>query len=132
MIKNMKKHTNKGFTLIETIFSLFVITISMSLLMQIFPIIRKITNYDLNIDLEIAIKQIQEVILLGKDFIFEEDELRFYYMGDDIYLRIDGDRIVRTDGYVIYMEGIEDAYFSKRGSCFYLNIKDQKRFLGCE
>ena len=129
----MKKHINNGFTLIESIFSLFIITISMSLLIQTLPIMRRILHYDLNIEEEIGIKQIQELILLGTDFIFEEDELRFYYMGEDISLEIDDDRIVKTDGYLIYLEGIEDAYFSKKGSCFYLNYdNNKKRFLGCE
>ena len=128
----MKKHINEGFTLIESIFSLFIITVSMSLLIQTFPIIRKLINYDLNIDEIIGIKQIQELILLGTDFLFNEDELRFYYMGEDVTLEIDDDRIVRTDGYIIYLEGIEDAYFSQKGSCFYLNYENKKRFLGCE
>ena len=75
MMKNMKKHINEGFTLIESIFSLFIITVSMSLLIQTFPIIRKLINYDLNIDEIIGIKQIQELILLGTDFLFNEDEL---------------------------------------------------------
>ncbi len=128
----MNRHTNNGFTLIESIFSLFIITISMSLLIQTLPIIRKIINYDLNVAEEIGIKQIQELVLLGTDFLFTEDELRFYYMGEDITLEIDDDRIVRTDGYVIYLEGIEDAYFSQKGSCFYLNYENKKRFIGCE
>ena len=132
MIHTMNKHINNGFTLIETIFSLFIITISISLLIQTFPILRKISNYDLHIDEEIGIKQIQELVLLGTDFLFDESELRFYYMQEDISLEIDENRLVRTDGYVIYLEDIEDAYFSKKGSCYYLNYNNTKRFLGCE
>ena len=128
----MKKLTNKGFTLIESIFSLIIISISMSLLIQIYPILNKCVNYELNIDFEIGLKQIQECILLGTDFIFGEDELRFYYMGKDVIIKIDDDRVVRTDGYLIYLENLDDAYFSKKGSCFYLNYEDKKRFLGCE
>jgi len=104
----------------------------MSLLIKIFPILNKCANIDLNISFEIGIKQIQELILLGTDFIFEEDELRFYTMGKDVFLKIDGNRIVRTDGYIIYLDDVDDAYFSKKGSCFYLNYEDKQRFLGCE
>ena len=104
----------------------------MSLFIQTLPIIKKCSNFNLNIDFEIGLKQIQELILLGTDFIFSEDEIRFYTMGKDVILKIDGNRIVRTDGYIIYLEHIEDAYFSKKGSCFYLNNKEGKRFLGCE
>ena len=132
MTKNMKTLTNKGFTLIEAIFSLFIISISMSLLIQVFPILKNCSNDGLNIDFEIGIKQLQELILLGTDFIFEDDEIRFYYMGKDVFLKIDENRIVRTDGYIIYLDDVENAYFSKKGSCFYLNYENKQRFLGCE
>ena len=56
MIINMKKHINNGFTLIESIFSLFIITISMSLLIQTLPVIRRILHYDLNIEEESKIE----------------------------------------------------------------------------
>ena len=132
----MKKLINKGFTMIEMLLSLLIISLSVSMIVNILPVLKKTSKLDNNIDFEMGFMQLREVLLLADEILFDEEELRFYYKGEDCSLIIDDNRIVKTDGYMIYLEGLEEAYFSKKGSCYYLNYEEnnenKKRFLGCE
>lgn len=103
---------------------------------SILPIIKKINDYSFDIEEEIALNQLRELILFSNDITFGKYQLWFFYMENDVSLTIEKNRIVRSEGYVIYMDGLEKAYFSKKKSCYYLNYerngKEKTRFLGCE
>lgn len=132
----MKKHMSKGFSLIETIFSLFVFSLSMSLFLLYLPIIMRLTEFHIPIEEEIALKQLRELILFASDIEFNPNELSFYYMDDLVCLSLEKGRIVRKDGYIIYMDGLENSSFIKKENCIYLNYEKngekKKRFLGCK
>lgn len=132
----MKMHGNKGTTLIEMVFSLVIVMCGMGLLTTILPLIQNIHTFDLNSEDEVAIRQIRHLLLFGSEIEFYEDELIFFYLGEQVSLTLDMDRLIRRDGYVIYMEGIHNSSFSKKENCFYLNYekRDKKiqRFIGCQ
>lgn len=132
----MKKLTNKGFTLLESLFSLLILSLGISLLISIFPCIKKLSSYSLDVEEEIAFYKLRELMLLANDITFSRDQLWFFYMENDVNLTIENNRIVRSEGYVIYMEGVENAFFEKKESCYYLNYErnneKKRRFLGCE
>lgn len=132
----MKKLTNKGFTMVESLLSLFIVSLGMSLFISIIPYIKKLNEMDVDIDVEIGLMQLRDIMLTSSEVLFDIYELRFYYQGKDISLEIIDDRVVRKDGFVIYLEGLEYPYFSQKESCYYLNYeKDfeiETRFLGCE
>ena len=132
----MKKHMNKGFTLLESVFSLFVITISFSLLLSALPLIKKINEFDISIEEEMALAKLRETVLYGSDIEVSPDELFFYSMEEHMYLVLERNRIVREDGYVIFMDGLEDSEFIEKGNCIFLRYErkniQKERFLGCK
>lgn len=130
------KFNQNGFTLLESIFSLFVVSIGLSLLITALPLLSKINQFDVYIEEEIALEKIREIILFASSIEVYSDEIIFYSMEDDASLILERTRIVRTPGYLILMDGLEQSEFAKKGSCIYLkyernNIQKQ-RFLGCK
>ena len=69
MINFMKKHMNKGFTLLESIFSLFIVSLSLSLLFTALPLLKKINEFDVSIEEEIALAKIRETLLFASDIL---------------------------------------------------------------
>lgn len=126
----------KGFTLIESLFSLFILSLSISLLTMVLPCLLVMEKYHVTIEDEIALYQLRKLILYASDITFTEEELNFYYMEDFVSLSLEKGRVVRKKGYVIYMDGLTDSYFSKKKGCLFLNYEknktQKKRFLGCE
>lgn len=127
---------NKGFTLLESVFSLFVITISFSLLLSALPLIKKINEFDISIEEEMALAKLRETVLYGSDIEVSPDELFFYSMEEHMYLVLERNRIVREDGYMIFMDGLEDSEFIEKGNCIFLRYErkniQKERFLGCK
>ena len=137
MIIIMKKPINKnGFSLIESILSLFIVTLSFSLLYCVFPLLSTVSQYDVSIEEELALSKLRETILYASDIEFSESELFFYSMEKQMTLVLEKNRIVRKDGYLIYMDGLESSRFIKKGKCIYLKYErkniHKERFLGCE
>lgn len=133
----MKKDIKtKGFTLVEMLMSLFVFSMSMSILVSSLPILSKIQKNHIEIEEEIAFKQLRNLLAIASEIKFSEEELDFYYLQKQCSLIIDHNRVYRTDGYVIYLENIKNARFLKKGSCIYLNYerneRNKERFLACE
>lgn len=127
---------NKGFTLLESVFSLFVITISFSLLLSALPLIKKINEFDISIEEEMALAKLRKTVLYGSDIEVSPDELFFYSMEEHMYLVLERNRIVREDGYMIFMDGLEDSEFIEKGNCIFLRYErkniQKERFLGCK
>ena len=116
----MKKPINKGFTLLESIFSLFILSLSLSLLINTLPLLKAISRFDVSIEEEIALSKLREIILLASDISFNEFELSFYTKEDFMTLTLEKNRIVLKDGYVIYMDDLDNSRFVKKGNCYYL------------
>lgn len=136
MIRFMKKDTNKGFTLIEMILSMMVFSISILLLSSCLRIIHSLSKTHYPIEEEIALKQLRTMISLSSDIVYQNDALEFYYLGKQGGLYIEQDRLVRKDGYVIYLNGLKNAGFIKKGACYFIRYerenKQHERFLGCQ
>lgn len=90
----------------------------------------------MNIEDEIALMQIRKMLLNSHDILFGQDELLFYTMAKDASLSFHEDRLVKQEGFVIYMENIPMAYFSLKKGCIYLNYEREEtfheRFLTCQ
>lgn len=67
----------KGFTVIEMLFSLLVFSISMGLVVQVIPNIKKITTMQIHIEEEIAFRQVRRVISLAESILVQPDNLNF-------------------------------------------------------
>ena len=134
-IRYMKKPTSKGYTMIEMLLSLFIFSLSMALLTMSIPLIHRLQDIHVDIEDEIALYQLRQLLLYASEIQYNEDELNFFYFEKEASLVLEKNRIVRKDGYVIYMEDIEKSYFTQKKDCFYIsyekNNKRKERFLGC-
>lgn len=121
--------------MIEMLLSLFIFSLSMSLLTMSIPLIHRLQDIHVDIEDEIALYQLRQLLLYASEIQYNEDELNFFYFEKEASLVLEKNRIVRKDGYVIYMEDIEKSYFTQKGDCFYIsyekNNKRKERFLGC-
>ena len=121
--------------MIEMLLSLFIFSLSMALLTMSIPLIHRLQDIHLDIEDEIALYQLRQLLLYASEIQYYEDELNFFYFEKEASLVLEKNRIVRKDGYVIYMEDIEKSYFTQKGDCFYIsyekNNKRKERFLGC-
>ena len=122
--------------MIEMLFSLFIFSLGMSLMILSLPLIIRIEQIDISIEDENAMHQLRQLLLLSSEIrLVNDDELNFYYLEKEAQLILENDRLVRKDGYVIYMEGIKDGFFTQKKACFYINYEKndtrKERFLGC-
>lgn len=121
--------------MIEMLLSLFIFSLSMALLTMSIPLIHRLQDIHVDIEDEIALYQLRQLLLYASEIQYNEDELNFFYFEKEASLVLEKNRIVRKDGYVIYMEDIEKSNFTQKGDCFYIsyekNNKRKERFLGC-
>lgn len=132
----MWKVTNKGTTLIEMLISLFIIGITVSLLAGCLTLFRRIEKFDYPLEEEIAFYQLRQILSISSDIQIEPEKLTFLYKGETAYLIIENERLIRKEGYVIYLDDLKWAQFVKQLNCIYLHYErghgEQKRFLGCK
>lgn len=126
----------KGFTLVEMLISFMLFSLSMSIVLGILPAYEQLLEDKQTIEEEIAFRQIRRVILLAESIIVQPDCLNFFYLKENATLEIDHDQLVKRNGYVLYFEGFENAYFKEKGSCIYFDYEKEgkayERFLGCK
>lgn len=132
----MWKVTNKGTTLIEMLISLFIIGITVSLLAGCLTLFRRIEKFDYPLEEEIAFYQLRQILSISSDIQIEPEKLTFLYKGEIAYLIIENERLIRKEGYVIYLDNLKWGQFEKQLNCIYLHYErghgEQKRFLGCK
>lgn len=132
----MWKVTNKGTTLIEMLISLFIIGITVSLLAGCLTLFRRIEKFDYPLEEEIAFYQLRQILSISSDIQIEPEKLTFLYRGETAYLIIENERLIRKEGYVIYLDNLKWGQFEKQLNCIYLHYErghgEQKRFLGCK
>ena len=92
------------------------------------PLLKKINEFDVSIEEEIALAKIRETLLFASDIEYSPFELFFYTMEDMVTLTLEYDRIVRHDGYLIFMDGLEESEFIEKDdlSFYKLNQKGLK------
>lgn len=126
----------KGFTVIEMLFSLLVFSISMGLVVQVIPNLKKITSMQIHIEEEIAFRQVRRVISLAESILVQPDNLNFFYLGENATLEIENHQLVKKNGYVLYFEGFDFAQFKQKDKCIYFEYEKDgeknERFLGCK
>lgn len=132
----MWKVTNKGTTLIEMLISLFIIGITVSLLAGCLTLFRRIEKFDYPLEEEIAFYQLRQILSISSEIQIEPEKLTFLYKGETAYLIIENERLIRKEGYVIYLDNLKWGQFEKQLNCIYLHYErghgEQKRFLGCK
>ncbi len=112
-----------GFTLLEALLSLFVAGI-VSLLCVIFlKTCLQFVMIEPTKQNQMAILQLRQVAAISSEIHVENQKLYMVYERKDIELEYHKNRIVQRDGYVIWMEHIDEAYFYEKEDHIYLYWK---------
>ena len=128
---------NQGFTLIELIFSLFICSLSITLISSALTLIPHLIKENESLQDEIGLSQLRHIGLLGKDLFINMDGLEMNYLGDNITIHQIGKRIVKEPGFHIILQDISSSIFTEKDTCIYLTYEkvdhnnEQKRFITC-
>lgn len=134
-MKNLKMHID-GFTIIEVLLALSILCICSTLIVLSLPALQKSLAISIQLEDEIGLRQVRRVLLLSDSIITTDHVLYFYYLGEDTTLELEDDKLIKRDGYVLYLDHLDKSYFSENDSCIYLNYekenKTYKRLLVCQ
>lgn len=113
---------NFGFTGIEVLLSFMITTLAVSLMLHCYPLIRSFVTTADRMQRIIGIEQLRDILYLSDSFIVYSDCIECRYLGETITIEIDGERIVKRDGYQILLEEVEEGEFDEKGECIYLRL----------
>lgn len=131
-----KKYMNEGFTLVETILSLLVITFSITILTLFLSVCKK---EDLNLtykETESSIMQMQKLYVLSENSEVENEMWVFELYGEEMHFEEISGKLVLTPGYQVFFMGLDSVYFEEKEDCIYIHIQNEgykkERIIGCE
>lgn len=137
--KLFKKFTTiyEGFTLVETIFSMLVVSLSL-LFFTAFLQICKRESWELSYkEVDSSIMQLQKLYVLSEN-TFVENEMWFFELnGEEMNFYEDENKLILEPGYQVFFMNYEELYFYEEAGCLYLHMKtseksEQERIVGCE
>lgn len=137
-MKDLKHSMNKGFTSVEVLLSLLIISFSMLLLSSVLPSISKLTEPDSFIQEQIGLRQLRHILLLSENVSITDDSLIGWLFNEEYTLKYDRNRLVKTPGYEIMLIDLASADFITKGECIYLSYqrnnetKNHERLLTCK
>lgn len=129
----MKK---QGYTLIEMLIGLQLAVILVMLASAMLYNARKMIRQNYQNEDFMALYQIRLLLVQSTQFSLIDDNLHFSYGGETHYLTFHNHRLVKRDGYEIYMQNLDDLWFEEKEGCYFLNYEREqehkKTLLTCE
>lgn len=132
----MNNH-NKGFTLIETILGLLVVSISVLLISGYLQLVSKV-DYDFHYgEDEVSVRQLRLIYVLSSSITIDSQQVCFDYMNNELCLYQKDDKLILTPGYQVFIKDLNSISFYHNDNCLYLqyqhkNQMEEKRVIGCE
>lgn len=129
---------NKGFTSVEVLLSLWIVSFSMLLLSSVLPSVSNLTKPDSFIQEQIGLRQLRHILLLSENVSVTDDSLNGWLFNEEYTLKYDRNRLVKTPGYEIMLIDLASAGFMTKGECIYLayqknnETKSNERLLTCK
>lgn len=111
---------SKGFTLIEVIFSLSIISLSIVLCSKTLPLILKMSEKNYVAEDRISITQLRKMLILGMKHEVKAGSISYVYKQETFEIGFTDDRLVKTPGYEIIMNNLDEAIFYDKDDCIYL------------
>ena len=119
----MKKSTKNGFTLLECLLGLLVSSIVSVLCIIFLKTCLQMVFLEPSKQNQMAILQLRMMTSISSDIRVENQSLYMVYERKEINLEYDRHRIVQKDGYVIWLEHIDEGYFYEEDQSIYLYWK---------
>lgn len=117
----MKFINNKGFTLIEVLLACSILSSSIVFIVPIMKSASSLIKDNRFSDDKIQIHQIRLILACSKNIIVSKNYVTCNYLDENIELKFHRNRIVKTPGYEIILENLDQAYFSENNNCIYLH-----------
>lgn len=127
---------SKGFTLIEIVLSMYIISISVMFISAILFIVTTQSLKSYVSEDENSIQNLRRTYVLSENVELDGDMLSFRYLMQDMYFQLIDDKLVLREGYQVYFQNLEYGYFTKEQGCVYVTYKhkkeaEKKRIIGC-
>lgn len=119
----MKK---QGYTLIEMLIGLQLAVILVMLASAMLYNARKMVKQNYHNEDLMALYQIRLLLVQSTQFSLIDDNLHFSYGGENYYLTFHNYRLVKRDGYEIYMQNLDDLWFEEKEGCYFLNYEREQ------
>ncbi|MDD8048805.1 MAG: competence type IV pilus minor pilin ComGF [Thomasclavelia sp.] len=118
------KYNNKGFTLIEVLFSLFItllIVINIVSITKVLNTPNRINTIDTSYSS--GLHSLSRYLIDAKDINYGESLLFKNSKDEDCEIKLDNNRIVMTPGHIIFLRDVDDCSFIKKNNLIYIKIK---------
>jgi type II secretory pathway pseudopilin PulG len=119
-----KKAKKNGYTLIQTLLCLLCAALVCSLICRLFSTLSKSGSAisEVSVQQELALMQLQEIVLLSNGYSVENGSLILSGREKEEKIVFEKNRLVKTPGYQILAEQIQDAKFTETDDGLYLEI----------
>ncbi|WP_134169222.1 hypothetical protein [Breznakia blatticola] len=121
--------------MLEALFSLLIVSILLSLLLMYLQGLRRMDTSLYDGEDDISISQLRLIYVLS-DTCYADGSLYLSYYDKDMQVSLQKDRLIMQPGYQVFLQDVDDAYFTQREECIYLVYKHKKqeikeRIIGC-
>lgn len=123
----MKKLKRNGFTLIEALLALFITSFVSLLGCMLMRCALHFAHMDVDTQNQFAVLQLRRELAQSNDLKIESDCLSYILNHEKKVLYFDKHRIVKSPGYEIYMEQIDEAIFYKKEDGYYVWFKKKNK-----
>lgn len=124
LIPQSKKN---GFTLIECVIAILCDFIVMTLVLVFINACVHIMHLRTTQQDQMAILQLRQILAISSDVEIEDNRLSLIYEHEEIEIKFDRNRIVRTPGYEILMEKVDEVEFYEEDDEIYLVYKKENQ-----
>ncbi len=127
---------NKGFTLIETLLSLFITMICLLLISSCIQLMNRmeLTNESAKDDL--SLYNLRLILALSTDVEVEYHCVDFNYQNDMFTLSLNDDTLILQPGYQVFLQNVDGLFFEQSKDDLYITYERDgvhvKRFLYSE
>jgi len=121
-----QKRPNRGFTLIEVLIALLILSFFADLICADLKILQKIAvSSQYNIQDEIGIYQLQITLATNKVLEINNDSIIYQGKENECTIEIVNDNLVSTPGWICFLYGIDDVEFKVEKEIVYIEyLKD--------
>lgn len=110
---------SKGFTLVEVVLSLSIISLSIVLCTKTLPLMMKMSEKNYLAEDRISITQLRKMLVLGMKHEVVHKSVSYVYKQETFQIEFKDNRLVKTPGYEIVMTDLDDAYFYEKDDCIW-------------
>lgn len=109
--------------LIRTLLAVLIISLMLPIVTTAFVYTSDIEfNYN-QINDELALMQLRELLLIAYDVNVDNNSIEFVYKNKNFHLNNINNKLILQPGTQIFLNDIDDAYFTCKDNCIYLNYE---------